>query len=161
MSLENHSEASGGWLTSRWFVVVLSLVVSIAASAGRASGQAEAAVQHPQETQTPAKPAQESAPAAPDRTIRIAWVGDIVMEVPWRPKPMASKVIFDGVRKRLSDFDLVVGNLETPLTDWTVETPYKDKAAVEAGRDVIFRVGFSGSRLGAARGWHRRCCACK
>jgi len=139
--LENHSDASDGWLTPRRFMFVLCLVVSIAASAGRARGQTEAAAQHPQQTETPAKPVEESARTSPDRAIRIAWVGDIVLEVPWRPKVTAPKTMFDGVRKRLLDFDLVVANLETPLTDWDVETPYKDKAAVEAGRDVIFRVG--------------------
>jgi poly-gamma-glutamate synthesis protein (capsule biosynthesis protein) len=84
---------------------------------------------------TPAKPADTAGGA-----IRISWVGDIVMEVPWRQQAVLPKALFDGVREHLKSADLVVGNLETPLTDWIEQTPNKDKAAVEAGKDVILRV---------------------
>ena len=84
---------------------------------------------------TPAKPAD-----TPGSAIHIFWVGDIVMEVPWRQQAVVPKALFDGVREHLKSADLVIGNLETPLTDWTEQTPNKDKAAVEAGKDVILRV---------------------
>jgi len=84
---------------------------------------------------TPTKPADLAT-----GTIHISWVGDIVMEVPWRQQPVPPKALFDGVRERLKSVDLVIGNLETPLTDWTEQTSNKDKAAVEAGKDVILRV---------------------
>ena len=93
-------------------------------------------------TEVPAKTS--SAPAKPADTsggaIRIFWVGDIVMEVPWRQQAVPPKSLFDGVREHLKSADLVIANLETPLTDWTEQTPNKDKAAVEAGKDVILRV---------------------
>jgi poly-gamma-glutamate capsule biosynthesis protein CapA/YwtB (metallophosphatase superfamily) len=83
----------------------------------------------------PTKPADTSG-----GTIRISWVGDIVMEVPWRQQAVPPKSLFDGVREHLKTADLVIGNLETPLTDWAEQTPNKDKALVEAGKDVILRV---------------------
>jgi poly-gamma-glutamate capsule biosynthesis protein CapA/YwtB (metallophosphatase superfamily) len=93
-------------------------------------------------TEVPAKAS--SAPAKSTDTsggaIRISWVGDIVMEVPWRQQVVVPKALFDGVREHLKTADLVIGNLESPLTDWTEQTPNKDKAAVEAGKDVILRV---------------------
>jgi poly-gamma-glutamate capsule biosynthesis protein CapA/YwtB (metallophosphatase superfamily) len=95
-----------------------------------------------QNTEVPAKTS--SAPPKPadtsGGTIRIFWVGDIVMEVPWRQQAVPPGTLFDGVREHLKSADLVIGNLESPLTDWTEPTPNKDKAAVEAGKDVILRV---------------------
>ncbi len=90
-----------------------------------------------QEKSAPEKPGeQEKAQAG----LRIAWVGDIVMEVAWRQPPSPPKPLFDGVRKRLLDSDLVIANLESPLTDWSTMTPHKDKADIETGRDVVLRV---------------------
>lgn len=62
------------------------------------------------------------------------------MEVPWRQQMLPPNALFDGVRDRLKTADLTIANLETPLTDWAEQTPYKDKAAIEAGKDVILRV---------------------
>jgi poly-gamma-glutamate capsule biosynthesis protein CapA/YwtB (metallophosphatase superfamily) len=86
-------------------------------------------------TSAPAKPADTS-----EGAIHIFWVGDIVMEVPWRQQAVVPNALFDGVREHLKTADLAIGNLETPLTDWTEQTLNKDKAAVEAGKDVILRV---------------------
>jgi poly-gamma-glutamate capsule biosynthesis protein CapA/YwtB (metallophosphatase superfamily) len=98
-------------------------------------------------SEKPPKPADPPAISAQLQTnpsahgpIRISWVGDIVMEVPWRQQMLRPNALFDGVRERLKSADLAIANLETPLTDWTEQTPYKDKAAVEAGKDVILRV---------------------
>lgn len=62
------------------------------------------------------------------------------MEVPWREQMVPPKALFDGVRGRLKSVDLAIANLETPLTDWAEQTPYKDKAAIDTGKDVILRV---------------------
>ncbi len=83
---------------------------------------------------------QASASSSASGPIRISWVGDIVMEVPWRQQMLPPNALFDGVRERLKSADLAIANLETPLTDWAEQTPYKDKAAVDAGKDVILRV---------------------
>jgi poly-gamma-glutamate capsule biosynthesis protein CapA/YwtB (metallophosphatase superfamily) len=89
------------------------------------------------------QPAPASKPTAAGKTlaapIRITWVGDIVMEVAWRQPPVAPQSLFGGVRQRLLESDLVIGNLESPLTDSPEMTPFKDKAALDAGRDVVLR----------------------
>jgi len=79
-------------------------------------------------------------------------VGDIVMEVPWRQQMLPPNALFDGVRDRLKTADLTIANLETPLTDWAEQTPYKDKAAVEAGKDVILRVSSPEAAQALAKG---------
>lgn len=97
----------------------------------------------PKTAEPPAIPPQPRAntSASASGPIRISWVGDIVMEVPWRQQMLPPNELFDGVRERLKSSDLAIANLETPLTDWTEQTPYKDKAAIETGKDVILRVG--------------------
>jgi poly-gamma-glutamate synthesis protein (capsule biosynthesis protein) len=114
---------------------MLSLGALVLALAGTAAAQGQPAPQPAREASAQEKPARPA--SAP---IHIAWVGDIVLEVPWRPSAVSPRALFDGVRERLLSSDLVIGNLESPLTDWTEQTPYKNKADVEAGRDVIFRV---------------------
>jgi poly-gamma-glutamate synthesis protein (capsule biosynthesis protein) len=52
----------------------------------------------------------------------------------------------------LKSTDLAIANLETPLTDWAEQTPYKDKAAVEAGKDVILRVSSPQAAQALAQG---------
>jgi len=47
--------------------------------------------------------------------------------------------LFNEVRARLAAADLVVCNLEEPLTDWPHQTPHKNSSAVAAGRDFILR----------------------
>lgn len=84
--------------------------------------------------------AQEKPAAPAPAPLRIAWVGDIVMEVAWRQPAVPPQLLFDGVREQLHTYDLVIGNLESPLTNWAEPTPHKDKAAIESGKDVIIRV---------------------
>ncbi len=84
--------------------------------------------------------AQEKPAAPAPAPLRIAWVGDIVMEVAWRQPAVPPQLLFDGVRDQLHTYDLVIGNLESPLTNWAEPTPHKDKAAIESGKDVIIRV---------------------
>jgi len=96
--------------------------------------------------ENPAKtnPAAERPPQKPDEApptpLRILWVGDIVMEVAWRQPAVPPRLLFDGVREKLREYDLVIANLESPLTNWPEPTPHKDKAAIESGRDVIIQV---------------------
>lgn len=95
-----------------------------------------------QEPPPPAPPEPSPAPAAspaPARPLRILWVGDIMMEVPWRKPPVSPPSLFDGVRESLAGRDLVIANLESSLTDWPEVTPYKDKALLDAGKDVVAR----------------------
>jgi poly-gamma-glutamate capsule biosynthesis protein CapA/YwtB (metallophosphatase superfamily) len=112
-------------------------------------------------SEKPPKPAEPSAISAqpqakasisPSGPIRISWVGDIVMEVPWRQQMLPPNALFDGVRDRLKTADLTIANLETPLTDWAEQTPYKDKSAVEAGKDVILRVSSPQAAQALAQG---------
>jgi poly-gamma-glutamate synthesis protein (capsule biosynthesis protein) len=56
------------------------------------------------------------------------------------------------VRERLKTADLTIANLETPLTDWAEQTPYKDKAAIETGKDVILRVSSPQAAQALAQG---------
>lgn len=96
-----------------------------------------------QESPAPPPPDSNPVPAAspaPARPLRILWVGDILMEAAWRQPPASPPTLFDGVRERLAGRDLVIANLESPLTNWPDVTPYKDKALVAAGKDVIVRV---------------------
>lgn len=108
----------------------------------------------PKTAAPPAIPPQPQAVASSSVSgpIRISWVGDIVMEVPWRQQMLPPNELFNGVRERLKSADLAIANLETPLTDWAEQTPYKDKAAVEAGKDVILRVSSPQAAQALAQG---------
>ncbi|MBZ5527899.1 MAG: CapA family protein [Acidobacteriia bacterium] len=76
---------------------------------------------------------------APVQPLHILWLGDIMMEVPWRQPPVSPPKLFDGVRESLAGRDLVIANLESSLTNWPDVTPYKDKALIAAGKDVVSR----------------------
>ncbi len=97
-----------------------------------------------QENPAKTNPAPEKSPQKPEEPpqtpLRIVWVGDIVMEVAWRQPAVPPRLLFDGVREKLREYDLVIANLESPLTNWPEPTPHKDKAAIESGRDVIIQV---------------------
>ena len=80
----------------------------------------------------------QPAPEAPAPVVRIAFVGDILLEASWQQQPLPPSQMFEGVRAFLAEFDLVVGNLEEPLTNWPTRTPHKNPAMVAAGRDFIF-----------------------
>ncbi len=81
----------------------------------------------------------QSAPETPAPVVRIAFVGDILLEAPWRQPPLPPSQMFEDVRAFLAEFDLVVGNLEEPLTNHPTRTPHKNPDMVAAGRDFIFR----------------------
>jgi hypothetical protein len=66
---------------------------------------------------TPTAPPPSSAAASP-QTISLSATGDIVMGAPGRLPPNNGEGFFDGVKKALAA-DLVMGNLEEPLTDDT------------------------------------------
>ena len=91
---------------------------------------------------SPATSAQE--PAAPEAVtpapvLRVVFVGDILLEASWKQPPPVPGPLFDHVRARLAEADLVIGNLEEPLTNYPTVTPHKNPKAVAAGRDFVFR----------------------
>ncbi len=71
----------------------------------------------------------------------------MLLEASWKQPPLPPDVLWDGVRGRLGEADLVVVNLEEPLTDWPHRTRLKNPAAVAAGRDYVLRA----TSLDAAR----------
>jgi len=76
-------------------------------------------------------------PAAP--SLRILFVGDILFEASWQTNPPAAASLFARVKEILHGADLVIGNLEEPLTDHPTRTPHKNPDAVARGEDFIFR----------------------
>lgn len=64
--------------------------------------------------------------------------GDVLPESSWE-SPAEVEHLFDGVREEFERADLVFVNLEEPLTNSSRVTPYKNPAAVAAGRDYILR----------------------
>lgn len=82
---------------------------------------------------------------APDRSIRVFFVGDILFQASWQPKPPPPASLFDSVRDILSEADLVIGNLEEPLTNHPERTPHKNAEAVAQGRDFVFRATSPGA----------------
>ena len=74
-----------------------------------------------QENPAKTNPAAERPPQKPDEApqtqLRIVWLGDIVMEVAWRQPAVPPRLLFDGVREKLREYDLVIANLESPLTN--------------------------------------------
>jgi len=122
------------FLFSRLGLFLLAALLPVALAA-----QEPPAPAPPQEP-APAFPAPAAAPMpAPVQPLRIVWLGDIMMEVPWRQPPVSPPKLFDGVREGLAGRDLVIANLESALTNWPDVTPYKDKALIAAGKDVVSR----------------------
>ena len=80
-------------------------------------------------------------PQPSEPLLRIAFVGDVLLEAPWQQPPLSPADMLADIRLPLArgDFDLVVCNLEEPLTDSPHRTPHKNRAAVAAGRDFILR----------------------
>lgn len=66
----------------------------------------------------------------------IAVAGDVLPESSWEA-PHEIEHLFDGVREEFARADLVFVNLEEPLTGSSKVTPYKNPAAVAAGRDYV------------------------
>lgn len=87
----------------------------------------------------------EPAKPEPDRSIRVFFVGDILFEASWQPNPPPPASLFDAVRDILNEADLVIGNLEEPLTDHSERTPHKNAEAVAQGRDFVFRATSPGA----------------
>jgi poly-gamma-glutamate synthesis protein (capsule biosynthesis protein) len=86
----------------------------------------------------------QSAAASPARisprgAVQIMFVGDILMEAPWRQPPPPPGELFAKVRDVLAAADITLGNLESPLTDWPEQTRHKNPKSVAAGRDFILR----------------------
>ena len=127
-------------LVLRSFAKISFLILLTLNFCSTAAGQERPSEKTPKAAESPASASQSQANTSASSSIRISWVGDIVMEVPWREQMVPPKALFDGVRGRLKSVDLAIANLETPLTDWAEQTPYKDKAAIDTGKDVILRV---------------------
>ncbi len=83
-----------------------------------------------------AQPPQGVTPQGP---LRIRFIGDVLMEAPWRRPPPPPAGLFAQVREALRSADVVICNLESPLTDSTATTPHKNRALVAAGRDFILK----------------------
>ena len=72
-------------------------------------------------------------------TITVTAVGDILPQASWRKTAPSISRLFAGVQKRLRKADIVIGNLETPLTCSVEPTPNKDPELIKAKRDFVFR----------------------
>ena len=98
-------------------LVLLAVLSGVVTSAVARRGQVPAAWHGPDAEPSPTTTA--SAPAVQDDTITLAGVGDVIMGT--QPKdlpPRGGEGFFDAVKDTLKA-DLVMGNLETPLTDDT------------------------------------------
>ncbi|MFQ5695390.1 MAG: CapA family protein [Terriglobia bacterium] len=71
--------------------------------------------------------------------LRLVFVGDVVLEASWHPRTHPPADLLRHIRAQLALADLVVCNLEEPLTNFPTHTPHKNPAAVAAGRDFIMR----------------------
>ena len=87
----------------------------------------------------PTQPKDVDAAVDADTSIRIFFIGDILHEASWQPNPPPPGALFDSVRDILIGADLVIGNLEEPLTNHPDRTPHKNADAVANGRDFVFR----------------------
>ncbi len=92
----------------------------------------------------PSPPRTSAAPLRTDyqsanQPIRLAFAGDVLLEASWKQPPLPPAELWDGVRARLAEADLVVVNLEEPLTDWPQRTRLKNARSVAAGRDYVLR----------------------
>jgi poly-gamma-glutamate capsule biosynthesis protein CapA/YwtB (metallophosphatase superfamily) len=72
------------------------------------------------------------------RQVVIDVGGDVLPESSWQD-PGAVEHLFDGMKVEFHRADLVFVDLEEPITGSNRATPYKNPAAVRAGRDFILR----------------------
>ncbi len=66
-------------------------------------------------------------------------VGDICPHPSWVKREIPVPALFKGVARTLSKADVLIGNLETPLTSCSEPTPSKSIDAVKAKREFVFR----------------------
>ncbi len=70
--------------------------------------------------------------------ITIAVGGDVLPESPWRG-PQDAAHFLDAMRGEFSRADLVLVNLEEPITNSRTQTPYKLPEELATGRDYVLR----------------------
>jgi hypothetical protein len=73
-----------------------------------------------------------------DETVLMA-VGDICPHPSWIKKEIPVANLFKGVGRTLSKADVLIGNLETPLTSCFEPTPSKAIDALKAKKEFVFR----------------------
>jgi Bacterial capsule synthesis protein PGA_cap len=73
-----------------------------------------------------------------DETVLMA-VGDICPHPSWIKKEIPVSALFKGVTRTLSRADVLIGNLESPLTSCFEPTPSKAIDALKAKREFVFR----------------------
>jgi len=66
-------------------------------------------------------------------------VGDICPHPSWVKREIPVPALFKGVAKTFFKADVLIGNLETPLTACSQPTPSKAEDAVKAKREFVFR----------------------
>ncbi len=76
--------------------------------------------------------------SSPDDEIAIAVAGDVLPESPWRGAQNPAHFL-DAMRGEFSRADLVFVNLEEPITNSKIQTPYKKPQDLANGRDYILR----------------------
>jgi len=81
-----------------------------------------------------------SAPArAHAEEVTVMAVGDILPHPSWIPFEIPASKLFGEVMPTFFYGDVVIGNLETPLTDKTEPTPVKSPASIELKRNFVFK----------------------
>jgi len=86
-------------------------------------------------------------PASADEFTMMA-VGDILPHPSWQSIELPISKLLDGAMTTLFGADLVVGNLETPLTDKAEPTANKNKDSIRVGREFVFKAESPGVAQG-------------
>lgn len=71
--------------------------------------------------------------------ITLMAVGDVLPHASWQPFEAPVSRLLDGVVGTLFEADIVVGNLETPLTNQVKPTASKSRASLDAKTDYLFK----------------------
>jgi poly-gamma-glutamate capsule biosynthesis protein CapA/YwtB (metallophosphatase superfamily) len=73
--------------------------------------------------------------------ITLMAVGDVLPHPSWHDADPPVSKLLENVSPTFGEADLVVGNLETPLTNRSEPTESKNPAALKAGKDFVFKSG--------------------
>ncbi|HLB24708.1 MAG TPA: CapA family protein [Nitrospirota bacterium] len=75
-------------------------------------------------------------------------VGDILPHASWQKFEVPVSALMKGVTEKLYEADVLIGNLESPLTDFSEPTPNKSGQAIKAKKDFVFRSALPDSAKG-------------